>query len=270
MPILVGDLVTLVLVAGIALLLGLLLGLGIASAMGFWERRRERRRGRDELLRVWREARSRRLNLEVEGDIYQTTDDLSVRQYREILRTLNELGKWLGGIRGEIRPPVFEDQSEGALEYTGSPIQQIQSTEAPQATNERQAGAAPPVNPAGTGISIPTDEAGEKTQRVENKRSSGLGSSLGRIFRRKQPEKQEQPTSMAEQIDAILQEKLSGIPLPGVEINLVESPDRGLSVLVGDQVYDGVGEIPDDRIRELIQDSVREWEKRQDESIRRY
>jgi hypothetical protein len=270
MPILVGDLVTLVLVAGIALLLGMLLGLGVASALGFWERRRERRRGRDELLRVWREARSRRLNLEVGGDIYQTADDLNVRQYREILRTLNELGPWLGANREDIRPAVFEDQSESALEYTGSPTKQIQTARAPQATDKRQAGSAPPVKYAGAGSSVSTDEAGKISQQVENQRSSGLIPALGRFFRRKQRGEQEQPKSMAEQIDEILQEKLSDIPLQGVEINLVELPDRGLSVLVGDQVYDGVGEIPDDRIRGLIEESVREWEKRQDESIRRY
>jgi hypothetical protein len=76
--------------------------------------------------------------------------------------------------------------------------------------------------------------------------------------------------SLVEQIDAILQEKIQTSASHQTEIHLMEKPDRGLVVVIGDREYDGIDQVPDQQVRALIRDSVITWEKLQDESIRRY
>jgi hypothetical protein len=70
----------------------------------------------------------------------------------------------------------------------------------------------------------------------------------------------EEPLSIAGQIDAILQEKLAQSPgTPSVR--LVEVPGRGVIVRVGLEAYDGVDQVPDPGIRQLIRAAVAEWEQ---------
>jgi hypothetical protein len=68
--------------------------------------------------------------------------------------------------------------------------------------------------------------------------------------------------SMLMQIDEILQEKLNRTPMAGQGIRLMDHPTKGLVVLVGLNQYTGVEEVPDPEIRNLIRESVAEWEKR--------
>lgn len=68
--------------------------------------------------------------------------------------------------------------------------------------------------------------------------------------------------SLADQIDPILQRMLSDSPLEDRGISLMDIEGRGMVVNVGLDLYDSVGDVPDDEIRAMIQMAVDEWEKR--------
>lgn len=70
------------------------------------------------------------------------------------------------------------------------------------------------------------------------------------------------PTTMVGQIDAILQAKLAGSSLAARGVRLIESPDGGVSVMVGLQRFAGVGEVPDAEVQAAIRAAIAEWEKR--------
>ena len=69
-------------------------------------------------------------------------------------------------------------------------------------------------------------------------------------------------TSLAEQIDPILQSLLDESPLRGRGISLMDIEGRGMVVNVGLDMYDAVGDVPDEEIRTLIQKAVAVWERR--------
>jgi hypothetical protein len=71
----------------------------------------------------------------------------------------------------------------------------------------------------------------------------------------------EKVKSLAEQVDEILQKRITESPLAGRKISLSDAPDGGLLVLVGNEKYYGVDEVPDDQVRNMIRDAVEEWKK---------
>ena len=70
------------------------------------------------------------------------------------------------------------------------------------------------------------------------------------------------PTSMVTQIDAILQSRLIGTPLENTVIRLTESAEGDPIVLVGDQSYAGVGDVPDPAVQAAIRAAIAEWERK--------
>ncbi len=70
------------------------------------------------------------------------------------------------------------------------------------------------------------------------------------------------PTTMVGQIDAILQARLTGTPLSGRGIRLVESPEGMVTVVVGMNSYPGVSEVPDPAIQAAIRSAITEWEQK--------
>ena len=72
----------------------------------------------------------------------------------------------------------------------------------------------------------------------------------------------DQPKSLVEQIDGVLQEILEGSPLPAGEIHLAETASLGLEVRVGKQRYDGIEAVPDAQVRQIIRSAIAEWQRR--------
>jgi hypothetical protein len=77
-------------------------------------------------------------------------------------------------------------------------------------------------------------------------------------------ESAEEIKSIAAQVDEVLQEKLASSSLKNQAIRLMELPTGGMVVMVNNDQFDGVNEVPDPEIRNLIQESVAEWERRLD------
>jgi hypothetical protein len=76
------------------------------------------------------------------------------------------------------------------------------------------------------------------------------------------PKEDSAPTSMVGQIDAILQTRLIGTPLENRGIQLVESAQGTVIVVVGQDRYTGVGEVPDPVVQAAIKAAISEWERR--------
>lgn len=67
--------------------------------------------------------------------------------------------------------------------------------------------------------------------------------------------------SVIEEVNDILQKKLHGSPLAGKGIHLMENHNKEIRFWVGLNSYNDVDEIPDPEVRQIIDDSVREWEE---------
>lgn len=66
--------------------------------------------------------------------------------------------------------------------------------------------------------------------------------------------------SVVDEVNDILQKKLHGSPLAGKGIHLMENHNKEIRFWVGLNSYNDVEEIPDPEVRQIIDDSVREWE----------
>jgi hypothetical protein len=70
------------------------------------------------------------------------------------------------------------------------------------------------------------------------------------------------PLSIVSQIDEILQVRLMGGPLAGRGIKLLESPDGGVTVVIGSQKFAGIDEVTDPEVQSVIRAATAEWEKK--------
>lgn len=70
------------------------------------------------------------------------------------------------------------------------------------------------------------------------------------------------PTSIVEQIDAILQEMVRDTPLFMRGIRLVEDSRHGVIAWVGIEHYEGIDAVPYPEIQQVIRRAVAEWERR--------
>jgi hypothetical protein len=70
--------------------------------------------------------------------------------------------------------------------------------------------------------------------------------------------------SVIDEVNDILQKKLHGSPLAGKGIHLMENHNKEIRFWVGLNSYNDVDEIPDEEVRQIIDDSVREWEERRE------
>lgn len=87
-------------------------------------------------------------------------------------------------------------------------------------------------------------------------------STFFRTARRDLSKEPSHSTTLADQVDEILQEKLAHSPLAHRVIRLVSLPDHGLAVEVDHKQYDHIDDVPDDDVRQLLREAVAEWQRR--------
>ncbi len=77
----------------------------------------------------------------------------------------------------------------------------------------------------------------------------------------KNAEKHKRQLSIVEQVDEVLQDLLEDSLLNGRKIRLTEMPDKGVTVWVENEHFDGINSVPDEEVKGIIQQAVRKWEK---------
>ncbi len=77
----------------------------------------------------------------------------------------------------------------------------------------------------------------------------------------KNPEKHQRQKSIVEQVDEILQDLLESNPIQGKNIRLMEMPDKGVIVWVENENFDGIDAVPDEEVKQMIKQAVKQWEK---------
>lgn len=191
------------------------------------------RSGLKEMLRVWR-SRNGGLVFELDGELYKLMGDLSVSRHTRMVQLVDEMRRWLGTLQSS---PV-----------TPSPVQDVTPR---------------PVKAAIESPSAPDEPSGLQEaplQAPDMKISSVLSRAVDQTLGGKKVAAAA-PTSMAAQVDAILQDRLARLSEER-KIKLVETPAHGIMVIVDKESYDGVGQVPYPDVQKLLRECVSEWEKK--------
>ena len=183
-----------------------------------------------EVAQLWRDNRDRRLVFQVENKFYKRGIDLSTRDKELLLKVVMDFYHWLEPDR--IRPRQQDKTSQS---------NQYQKTEA-----------------SATPVQMVAQEEQSSSLKIDLSPVNILAKALKSDVRQSTLPTQ----SMVTQLDAILQEKLDLAGMKKWAIRLTEFPQRGMVVLVGLEQYDGIDEVPYERVRAIIRESVTEWEQR--------
>jgi hypothetical protein len=193
--------------------------------------------GLEEIARIWMEAGSCKLVLEMGGQQLRTAGELSIEQRTRLESSLDQLLDWLGKPLQTLPPqPPAEVLAGGpaiSSNSTGSVGISANRTPLPAPANSQ-----PVVKPILNPFEIVV-----KAFQTDVK-------------------KPDTTKTLAEQVDEILQEKLAESPLRDKGIRLIDTLDRGLVVLVGLEKYDGVDAVPDEQVKAVLREAVDEWGKR--------
>jgi hypothetical protein len=191
-------------------------------------------------LRIWRDRQSGRLILEYEGEKYRTTLKLTAGQRATVAELLNEARTWLG-LRETASQVEAVPVSETSLSKPTESPAVAQANFQPLVPVEM----APAVDSDLPAAAISAGAAGAVLSAQEGKGKEKI---------------KEAPKSIVGQIDEILQEKLPLTSLNTRSIRLIELPDKGMLVMVDGQAFEGVGDVADPEVKQLIQACVAEWE----------
>jgi hypothetical protein len=82
------------------------------------------------------------------------------------------------------------------------------------------------------------------------------------IVQNKKDEPSTGPTTMVGQINAILQERITGTKFANPGVVLLETPAGGVNVYVGLNKFEGIDSVPDEEIKSVIRAAIAEWEKK--------
>lgn len=200
--------------------------------------------GRVEVLRLWRREDDDRLLAETQGRIYLSAARLEPDEHTRLALALVAFSQWMEEAPYSLPIP--------------SPAPTLGAAETPAEKAPPSAETAAPPEPR---PSAPPEDAPEL---AEPPRPSLNPFALWTRRRESREPVEEDPAPMtiAAQIDEILQEKLRSASMSDREVRLMEFPKSGMVILVGQDQYRDVAEVPDEEIRALIRESVADWEAR--------
>jgi hypothetical protein len=239
------DFVTLLLIAIISVGVGIAVGSLISNAMNARQNnsklKNDNPAGLMETLRVYRDLKTRTVVLKMRGKQYHRPGELDAAAHSFLEQQLVALAGW-------IKP-------SGPLSPAGDAVRGLDAQVPPVA--QKPVGAPEsPRNPAPIFSSSVEDDGPKQSYNP-------LGV-FARALRTDAQKTSFTSTSIAAQIDEILQEKLAGLPDEKRAIRLMELPGKGMVVMIGLKHYDGVDAVPDPEVKALIRECVREWEQKLD------
>ena len=209
----------------------------------------------DRLMMVlWSKTHDGLLYADVNGKPLHSPTDLSIVERARIDRALNNFQMWLGR-------PILRTGNTGGLPNLGEkidppPVEQIPAILIPDApvsianpettpVPEKAADVVAPLHPA-----IPEEEPPKVTPipAVISLRSKAKPAAPA-------------PKSIVEQINDIIQDKVTNSAMAETGIKLQETP-KGVIVWVGNQSFQGLDSVPEGEAKRMIRKAVAEWEKK--------
>lgn len=230
------TLILIVVVGVIFFLMGLLMGYVIKSSSGDKTNKKEPaapvEANGQEILRLLSPANGGAMIVQMDGQPFASQKGMSAIQQNRLARITELLRAWQG--------------LPAAAPVVAAPAQ----PPAPAAAQPQS-----PEAPAPAALFTPA-----QTPSLQKR---GLGGPVDILSKALQSEvrKPENKTSIAAQVDEILQKKLENLNIKDRAIRLMELPGKGMVVLIGLNQYNDVGSVPDPEIRDLIRACVAEWEK---------
>ncbi len=191
--------------------------------------------GLEEIVRLWDKSDTHALVVEVSGQPIHVAQELSPEQRVQLESTLERLSNWLG-------KPLQ------------SPVSNV--LEKPAADNPVASGTSDISLVSG----IPVVSTPDTPRRIKKPSLNPLDVIVNAF--QSDVVKPDTAKSLAEQVDEVLQEKLSESPLRGKGIRLLDLPGKGLVVLVGLDKYDGIDAVPDEQVKAIFREAVDEWGRR--------
>jgi hypothetical protein len=181
-----------------------------------------------ELLRVWRDLANGALIVEIGGQRFESVEELQradlERRFLNVMRDLDSMAR------------------QSPASPSASPSAPPSARRAPAAKDQDPDEGPPSLSPGAMLRQMTRVAMGQAPEPVE-----------------------EVPDlSIADQIEAVLQAQLADLPeFDQRDIHVRPSPEGGVRIEVDGQFYDGVGEVDDSDVRDLLADVVREWEANQ-------
>lgn len=195
-------------------------------------------------LRLWREEKGRLL-VEYEGKSLVTANTLLPEQRKRLEVILREMVVWLGLMPGSANAAP-----------ASAPVETVKPAATPTPPAVTRTGP--------TDVVVPTVNQTPKPTTLVEGMTVGLANVLNPA-----PVKREVPKTIVEQINEVVQELLAESPLAGQKIYLSEDPRRGVVVWAQGHSFEGIDSVPPGEIKDLLKRSVAEWERRQEEQLRR-
>ncbi|MBN1230972.1 MAG: hypothetical protein JXA19_03800 [Anaerolineales bacterium] len=180
------------------------------------------------IVSFWRDPITGVLSAKGEGFSFQFGEDLNEKIEKELLWLSMDLQQWLA-LQSD-----FDDLD-----------QKIKEREMPKLPD------LPKKSAAGSYVF---------DLEAEEKRRSVLGIFTDAIQVANSPSRVQKEVSIIGQINAILQHKIVDSPLDHQGIELTDGPEGGMNIKVGLNTYTEIGQVPSEEIRNVIRESVKDWE----------
>ncbi|HFE66515.1 MAG TPA: hypothetical protein ENJ93_04550 [Chloroflexi bacterium] len=194
-----------------------------------------------EVMRVFRVPPRGQLAVEINGQRYENISDIEAANWRQLaLTAVGELIHFAGGYQTLV--------DAGVAAPAASP--------APPSP----AGESPPLSPEEQQAQFLAEQQAQLLAAKASRtvRQPGIIPPLGKT--KKAPAEQ-QPLSLLEQIDLVLQKHVLADPeLANRSIHLTGSGEGGVHVNVDGKIYDNPRDIEDSRIKLAIKMALKEWE----------
>ncbi len=221
------DLSILILLAVICVVISVLIGFLLATALGGKSTApppQAKQEGLDRLISFWTDKSLRQIVPQIDGKTIKAPALLKEDERRQLILLYQELGKWLN-----LTPASQAiQQEEGSKQTTASQATAINPADLPLSSNEK---------PPKKGVADWLAEAVQPKVSVS-----------------------EPARSIAMQVDEILQRRLQEKGWQQRGIRLLELPNKGMVVMIGLDQYATVEDVPDAEIQAILRASVREWE----------
>lgn len=178
-----------------------------------------------EVANLWRDGRDGQLIFQIEDQYYKRNSELTPKEREILLKVVMDFYRWL-------EPPSAVASGSENPNQAAHPIDSGPVTTYAAGKNGARSVSLNPVNMLSHALETDVSVSGK---------SNG---------------------SMVAQVDAILQEKLQDANMQKWAVRLTEFPSKGMIVMVGLEQYEGIDEVPYERVRTIIRASVKEWERR--------